>query len=99
LKSSVVRGDIGRQNTIFKFYLQSWFMLAVSAAAAFAWTFPSVFRWLPGWRAFWQGAMIVLVSGAAMYHRQRHIRQDQRPLDPRSPAHARFDDVHAICSI
>ena len=64
---AVVRGDIGRQNTIFKFYLQSWFMLAVSAAAAFAWTLPSVMRWRPGWRTFWQGAMILLVSGAAMY--------------------------------
>ncbi len=67
VEMAVVRGDIGRQNTIFKFYLQSWFMLAVSAAAAFAWTLPSVFRWLPGWRAFWQGVMILLVSGAAMY--------------------------------
>ena len=67
VEMAVVRGDIGRQNTIFKFYLQSWFMLAVSAAAAFAWTLPSVMRWHPGWRAFWQGAMILLVSGAAMY--------------------------------
>ncbi len=67
VEALVVVGDIGRQNTIFKFYLQSWFMLAVSAAAAFAWTLPSLFKWLPGWRAFWQVAMILLVSGAAMY--------------------------------
>ncbi len=43
----VVRGDIGRQNTIFKFYLQSWFLLAVSAGAALAWTIPAFFnKWL-----------------------------------------------------
>ncbi|MFN8426064.1 MAG: DUF2298 domain-containing protein [Anaerolineales bacterium] len=63
----VVVGDIGRQNTIFKFYLQSWFMLAVSAAAAFAWTLPALFRWTVGWRTFWQIVMVLLVSGAAMY--------------------------------
>lgn len=63
----VVVGDIGRQNTIFKFYLQSWFMLAASAAAAFAWTLPALFRWTLGWRTFWQIAMVLLVSSAAMF--------------------------------
>ena len=63
----VVRGDIGRQNTIFKFYMQAWFLLTVSAGAALAWTLPAFFKWLPGWRVFWQSAMMFLIAGAALY--------------------------------
>jgi YYY domain-containing protein len=63
----VVRGDIGRMNTIFKFYLQAWALLSVSAAAAFAWLLPELRLWRPGWRNFFQAGAVALLAGAALY--------------------------------
>ncbi len=62
----VVRGDIGRMNTVFKFYLQAWALLSVSAAAAFAWVLPEARKWLPGWRNFFQVGVTLALAGAAL---------------------------------
>ncbi|HEY5983192.1 MAG TPA: DUF2298 domain-containing protein [Anaerolineales bacterium] len=63
----VVRGDIGRMNTVFKFYLQGWALLSVSAGAAFTWLLPEVRRWLPGWQTAFQVGAGVLLAGAGMF--------------------------------
>src|SRR3970282_1466895 len=48
----VLRGDIGRMNTVFKFYLQVWTLFSIAAAAAFA---------------SWSIAGAALVAGALLF--------------------------------
>jgi len=62
-----VRGDIGRMNTIFKFYLQAWTLLSVSGGAAFVWVLSDIHTWRARWRYLWQAGLLVLFVGAALY--------------------------------
>jgi uncharacterized membrane protein len=63
----VLRGDIGRMNTVFKFYLQAWTLFAISAAAALGWLLDAIMRWSAGWRRVWAVILTLLVFGAALY--------------------------------
>ena len=62
----VIQGDIGRMNTVFKFYLQVWLLWGVAAAAALAWVIPQMRRWGYG-RFLWFGLLGVLLFCAALY--------------------------------
>ena len=44
----VLRGDIGRMNTVFKFYIQVWLLWSILAAVAVAWLLPTLRGWM--WR-------------------------------------------------
>lgn len=64
----VLTGDIGRMNTVFKFYYQAWTFFGLAAAAALVWLIPAVStRWRMGTSTVWQLALVLLFFGAALY--------------------------------
>jgi uncharacterized membrane protein len=63
----VLKGDISRMNTTFKFYLQVWVLLGISAAVALGWLADRLQRW-HGWGAWlWKGFMGVLAAASFFY--------------------------------
>jgi len=63
----VLVGDVGRMNTVFKFYLQVWTLLAVSGAAALGWLVEAMASWTVNWRRTWLVVFAGLVFGAALF--------------------------------
>lgn len=63
----VLRGDIGRMNTVFKFYLQVWELFSLASGAALAWLISEVPYWRRGLRRVWLGATAAFVFMTALY--------------------------------
>ncbi len=63
----VLSGDIGRMNTVFKFYIQVWLIFSAIGGAALIWVWDAVRRWHPLPRQTWTVGLLVLVLFAATY--------------------------------
>lgn len=60
----VLQGDVSRMNTVFKFYMQAWVLLALGAAFALGWTLDALRQWSPSWRGAWQfGSALLVICG------------------------------------
>ena len=63
----VLEGDIGRMNTVFKFYFQVWTLFSLSAAIALGDLVATACRQRPRLRQWWGFALLALVWGAALF--------------------------------
>lgn len=64
----VLKGDIGRMNTVFKFYLQAWILFAISSGAALMWSISEIKRhWSNFNQKFWRFVLLTLFVCTALY--------------------------------
>lgn len=63
----VLQGDIGRQNTVFKFYIQVWLLFSIAGGVSLSWLMRSIERWSPTLSGTWQFGVTALLSVALLY--------------------------------
>ena len=104
----VLRGDIARMNTVFKFYLQVWTLFSICAAAGLGWLLSAWCEWTPSWRAAWQAALALLVASAALYPLLGGTAKIKDRMAPQAPhsldgmafmEYATYDDLNRVMDL
>ena len=67
VEALVISGDIGRQNTVFKFYIQVWLLLSVAGGIAFACLLQASKRFSRTLKIIWVTPCILLISIAGLF--------------------------------
>ncbi len=82
----VIRGDISRMNTVFKFYLEVWELFSLATGAAIAWLIADLPLWKPNTRRVWGLLLGILVFAAALYPLLASIAKIKDRMAPSAPA-------------
>ncbi len=68
VENYTLRGDIGRMNTVFKFYLQIWSLYALASAIALVLIIGAFRRWVPKYAQIpWAIVFVVLLAATLTY--------------------------------
>ncbi|OJX39485.1 MAG: hypothetical protein BGO78_13315 [Chloroflexi bacterium 44-23] len=63
----VLKGDVGRSNMVFRFYIEAWFILAIAMGLALVTMYQFMKKWLLPLRALWISAVQVLILLSLVY--------------------------------
>lgn len=59
--------DNGRQNSVFKFYIQVWLLFSLVGGMGLAWLLKAAEKWNAGLRGMWQAGLTILLGVSLLY--------------------------------